>query len=142
MDESEYLEKRVKDQIEYYEIKSKQNKNIYNILAISQLFLGVLIPFLSSISDHITFFEFLISIIGVMISVIVGLLAILKSQEKWIKYRTTCETLKHHKYKYLTRTRPYTTENSFLLFVSNIENLISVENSSWESLEKKNQNSC
>ena len=70
-------------------------------------------------------------VLGVLIAGITGLLALYKFEEKWIKYRTTAESLKHEKFRYLTRTMPYDGEAPFPLLVQRVESLISQENQDW-----------
>ena len=51
--------------------------------------------------------------------------------ENWLEYRTTCESLKHEKYLFLTRTEPYDSNAAFALLVRRVESLLSKENSAW-----------
>ncbi|MDX8400740.1 MAG: DUF4231 domain-containing protein [Gallionellaceae bacterium] len=75
--------------------------------------------------------------LGVIIAVSSGVVALFKFQEHWLQYRTTAESLKHHKYLYLTKTPPYNDEKSFNLLVESVEGLISKENSNWVSYVKE-----
>ena len=79
MNEEKYLEERIEDQINYYEKNCVVNKNIFIGLAISQLLLCVSIPFLSIINEYIANYEIIVGIIGVLITVIVGILSIMKN---------------------------------------------------------------
>ena len=136
MTDTEYITSRIDDQLSYYEKQSKRNKNTYTWISGLQLFFSVSIPIIAGFSDSIIFSELILALLGLFISLFIGLLAILKSHEKWMKYRTTCENLKHHKFKYLTKTNPYDTENNYSLLVENIEGIISKENSDWNNIVK------
>ncbi len=132
MDEEKYLEDRIDDQISWYDRKSMWNKRYYNILRIIELTLGVSIPFLVNFIDSPgSYIKIVIGIFGVLVALIIGLHALFKFQENALQYRTTCETLKHEKYKFLTKVEPYSRKNAFQYLVQNVENLISKENSSW-----------
>ena len=68
---------------------------------------------------------------GLLITIITGVVTLYKFQENWIEYRTTCETLRHEKFLFLTQTDPYDIEDPFNLLVHRVENLISKENTQW-----------
>ena len=51
-------------------------------------------------------------------------------------YRTICETLRHEKYLFLTKTRPYNSNDAFNKLVEKIEGLISKENSQWSHFNR------
>ena len=46
----------------------------------------------------------------------------------FVAYRTTCESLRHEKYLYLTCSEPYNIKEPFSLLVNRVETLISKEN--------------
>ena len=64
-----------------------------------------------------------------------------------MSYRTTAEALKQEKYLYLTGSTPYSETDSFSLFVTRIENVITNQNSGWVEtvknmvVEKKDEQS-
>jgi len=81
--------------------------------------------------------------LGLLITFITGVVTLYKFQENWIEYRTTCESLRHEKFLFLTQGDPYDIEDSFKLLVQRVENLISRENTQWaqyiQSSEKENK---
>jgi len=133
MEEKDYLETRLEDQIIWYDKKSSSNQQLYKRFRIVEIIAAACIPFLAGFSSKSETIPFLwiIGILGVLVTVFSGILMLYKFNERWIEYRTTSESLKHHKYLFLTRTNPYNDENAFSLFVSNVEGLISEENSKW-----------
>ena len=139
MNENEYIEQRVNDQIDWYSQKSKINKNCHNWSKGLIITFSALIPFAAGfISIETKWLIYIIAILGFLISILTGISSLLKFQEKWIKYRTTSETLKHEKFLYLTKSGPYdNTDNAFKIFVNRIENLISKENSAWNQYINK-----
>ena len=140
--QDDYLKERVDDQIDWYDRKSLTNQHWFKRLRIIEIVAAASIPFLSA---YMTQGELLIRLIvgalGVVITVIAGVIALYQFQENWIEYRTTCESLKHEKYLFLTRAEPYDAEDPFPMFVERIEGLISVENTKWyQRLQSRKKN--
>lgn len=132
MEVDEYIETRLNDQIKYYDNHSKSNKRWYILLRIIEIFSAASIPILSMfISDTTLDLRVAVGIIGAIIAVITAIVSLCQFQENWVEYRTTCESLRHEKYLFTTKTEPYDLESSFPLFVKRIESLISKENSNW-----------
>lgn len=108
------------------------------MLRIIELFLGASIPFLVGfITSSDSMIKPLIGAFGVVIALIIGLHALFKFQENTLQYRTTCEALKHEKYRYLTKSAPYDRDGAFPYLVQNVEALISKENTSWAQMVRK-----
>ncbi len=59
-----------------------------------------------------------------------------KLQENWIEYRAIAELLKHEKFLYITKAGPYRNNDSFAVFVEQIEGYLSKENTHWSSYSK------
>jgi hypothetical protein len=132
MDYKKYLEERLQTQIKWYSKKSTVNKNVYLTLNTIEIIAASSIPFLVGyITNSNPKFKILVGFLGVVIAVISGFIALNKSQELWIEYRTTCELLKHQKYLFETGTKPYDEEDAFHILVENVEMLISKEHSKW-----------
>lgn len=132
MNAQEYLADRVDDQISWYDYKSRRNKRAYQWLRVLEICAAGLIPFLTGyVDDQDGRMKFTIGLLGVMVAVVAGILALFKLQENWLQYRATCEALKHEKFCFLTQAPPYDTAQSFSIFVQRIENIISQENSNW-----------
>jgi hypothetical protein len=140
MDESEYLKERLDDQINWYDRKSIKNQRTYKVLQLVLIVSAASIPFISGyVSDKLPVLNLLLGAIGVLITAITGILSLYKFQENWISYRTTCETLRHEKFLFLTKTDLYNGTDALNLLVQRVESLISKENSNWfEIMDKKN----
>ncbi len=136
--EEEYLKERLDDQIDWYSQKSKRSQNWFKALRVIEIVAAATIPFLAGYAtDAEPELKVIIGILGVIIVFVAGFISLNKYQEIWIEYRTTSETLKHHKYLFLTKSTPYDTENSFQALVQTVEALISKENSNWNNYIKK-----
>jgi len=139
MDEEEYLKDRLEDQIDWYSKKSQTNQKWFKNLRLLEIVLATLIPFLAGIGNALPFYQIIIGGIGVVIAIAAGLSAINKYQENWIEYRTTAESLKHEKYLYKTKCKPYDRDDSLQILVQNVESLISKENSQWSKHSKNDK---
>lgn len=138
MNQNEYIEKRLNDQIEWYDKKSQLNQKLFKLLQVSQLVIAALIPFLTGyLSNDTSFLKFIVGLSGVIVAVIAGILGLYKFHENWIEYRTVCESLRHEKYLFLTKTDPYNIEEPFPLLVQRTETLISKENTNWSQYMTK-----
>jgi hypothetical protein len=141
MNQEEYLSQRVDDQINWYDKKSMINQKRFKRLRIIEIIFAALIPLLSGYTDTIHELQYVLGILGCLVAVIAGLLGLSKYQENWIEYRTTCESLKHEKFLFLTQSSPYHSTDAFQLFVNQVESLISTENSKWSQhiIEKREE---
>jgi hypothetical protein len=138
MEKENYLEERLDAQIQWYDEKSVWNQNWHKRLRFLEIIAAASIPFLTGyITDSTPDMKIVVGSLGVLIAVSTGIIALFKFQEHWLQYRTTAESLKHHKFLFLTNTAPYNNENSFNLLVESVESLISKENSNWVSYVKE-----
>lgn len=130
----EYIEKRVNDQIIWYDEKSKNAQKYYKAYQIVEIILATLIPLLAGYSQSYKQITFIIGLLGTVIAIIESITKLYKFHENWIQYRTTCEMLRYQKYLYLTRSAPYNSKDETVdnVFVRTIENIISAENNQWK----------
>ena len=131
MNEEEYLKQRVDEQIEWYDKKSQSAQKWHKRLRAIEITCAAVIPFLAGLGDKVTNGPIIIGLLGVVIAVCAGLSHIHKYQENWITYRTTCESLKHEKYLFITDSKSYVDYDAYSTFVERVESLISKENSQW-----------
>lgn len=131
----DYLSKRLDAQIEWYDKKSSRAQSWYKRLRLLEIALAVSIPFLVGyISDAAPAVQFSVGLAGVLIAIISGIVTLNRYQENWIEYRTTCESLRHHKFTFLSNAGPYVGDGSFPTLVENVERLISQENTKWAAI--------
>ncbi len=137
MDQQEYIDTRLDDQINWYDKKSQWNQKFYKRLRIFEIVAASSIPLLTGfINKQENSWHIVVGILGALIAIFSGVAALYKFHELWIEYRTVSETLRHHKYLFLTKSRPYHEENPFPLLVDAVEGIISKENSNWSSFNK------
>lgn len=103
MNEKEYLEKRVDNQINWYSNKSSTNKKLHYWTKGLMIIFSIAIPFVAGINDQDAYpLNLALGMLGGLVAILTGLSALLKFQEKWAEYRITAEGLKREKHVYLT----------------------------------------
>lgn len=141
MNQEEYLQERIDDQINWYDRKSMQNQKWFKRLQVISIIAATTIPFISGyITETTTELKLAVGVLGLIVAAITAILGLYKFQENWLEYRTVCESLKHEKYLFLTKSEPYDSEDSFKFLVERVEGLISKENTKWRGymkIEKK-----
>lgn len=131
MDPNEYITSRVDDQINWYDKNSKSSQLKFKSLRIIEVICAALIPLIAGFNLLGCLSILSVSILGIVIAICAALIGIGNYQENWIEYRTTCESLRHEKFLFLTKAQPYDLEGAFGLFVQRVEGMISKENSAW-----------
>jgi len=130
--QEEYLKVRVDDQISWYDKKSQSNQKWYKWLRVIEIVAATSIPFVAGyMEEGIVWAKVIVGVLGLIVAIITAVVGLYNFQEHWVEYRTTCESLKHEKYLFLTTTEPYNIDDPFTLFVKRIESLISTENTKW-----------
>jgi hypothetical protein len=142
MNPEEYMEQRLQDQIDWYDRKSASSQKTFKRLRTTEIVAAALIPFLSGIlinlpASYKLVSPIVIGVLGIIVTVIAGVLSLGRYQERWVEYRATCESLKREKYLFQTGVEPYDTADAFRLLVQRTEELLSKENSSWTQYTTK-----
>ena len=142
MNQEEYLAERLDGQIDWYDRKSQWNQRWFKRLQVFQLVAAATIPFMSGYIDHEELgfcIKFIVGFTGVLIAGAGAVVGLYKFQGNWLEYRTTCESLRHEKYLFLTKTEPYDADKPFDLLVKRVESQISKENINWSQHMKMDQ---
>lgn len=134
MNEQEYLQQRVSDQINWYSKKSTTNKKFYQTFKTFEIILSVTIPFLTGYVDAHPEIKYLIGVMSLLIAFIAGIMVVYKFHEKWLDYRITSEGLIQEKYMFLAKSGPYKTDPSLNNLVERIELMIAKQNGNWSKL--------
>jgi hypothetical protein len=140
MDEKEYRESRLDNQIGWYDRKSGRHKRLYMLFKVLEVIFAASIPVLLAVSelfddvpDLPLVLRGLAAAFGAGVAILSGVLGIGKFQENWMAYRTTCEMLRHEKYFYEMGCGPYKDPaGRVCLLVQRVEELISQENTNWQ----------
>jgi hypothetical protein len=134
--ETDPIMERLEDQIDWYDRKSMTNQRYFKRIKIVEIGAAAIIPFLSAF----TFprIMWVTGGLGVLITVLEGMLHLNQYQQNWIAYRSTCESLKHEKYVYLGKASPYgNTADAHALLAERIESLVSQEHAKWASVQQQ-----
>lgn len=128
-------------EINWYDKKSKTNKQWYSFFQWGLIIFAAITPVLIVIDKSE---NSIIQWIPIFSSVIVALFAsalkVFKFQEKWVNYRTICETLKKEIHYYSADLYDYQNcKDKDSRFVQRVENLISRENNLWINLANDNK---
>jgi len=136
LDPDSYLKQRVDDQLRWLSQASKTNKRQFLAWRILEILLGTSITILSPLSRSLPWAPLTIAVAGGGIAVSGALLALSRSQENWVRYRSLAEGLKREKYLFLTATPPYEKgDDAFPLFVLAAEDLMGEERGGWARLQ-------
>jgi hypothetical protein len=127
---------RLEDQIAWYDRKSQVNQRAYKRIKIVEILAAAVIPFLAAIKPP--YAGVVTGGLGVLITVLEGMLHLNQYQQNWITYRSTCESLKHEKYTYLGKASPYANvPDPHALLAERIESLVSQEHARWASVQQQ-----
>ncbi|HEY0797203.1 MAG TPA: DUF4231 domain-containing protein [Acidisarcina sp.] len=127
---------RLEDQIDWYDRKSSSAQHTFKRIKVIEIFAAATIPFVAGFTfPHVTLVT---GVLGVLITVLEGLLHLNQYQQNWTTYRSTCESLKHEKFVYLGKAGPYASvADPHALLAERIESLVSQEHAQWASVQQQ-----
>lgn len=132
--------KRLKDQIDYYSTKSRSSQRAFKRIKIAEIVAAAFIPFLGSLpfewlKPHLVLVT---GALGVLITILEGVLHLNNYHENWTNYRATSEALKHEKYLYLGHAGPYANASAVdSLLAERVESLVSQESAQWTARQQQ-----
>lgn len=130
MSPKQYIQERVDDQLAWYDKKSTINKNWHLRLQLLTLIAAALVPVVT-LTFTGTGGRILVAVTGSIAAIAAGVVALFQFRDLWVDYRATAERLKYEKFLFLTGSEPYSSRDSFSLFVNRVEHTILSENQSW-----------
>jgi hypothetical protein len=134
--ENDSIMERFEDQIAWYDRKSMTNQQVFKRIKTVEIAAAAIIPFLAALSLPRVMWA--TGGLGVLITVLEGMLQLNQYQQNWIAYRSTCESLKHEKYVYLGKASPYASAvDPHALLAERIESLVSQEHAKWASVRQQ-----
>jgi hypothetical protein len=142
-DTSDPIIARLEDQINWYDVKSSKCQKRYKWIKGIEIVAAALVPFLSAlhlsdVNSHLPItLGTVTALLGVLITVLEGVLQLNQYQQIWVTYRATCEALKHEKYTYIAKAGVYATASDpRALLAERMETIGSQENTKWASLQQ------
>jgi hypothetical protein len=134
--ESDPVVDRLEDQISWYDRKSSSNQSAFKRIKVTEIIAAAVIPFLPALPWVNP--SWVAGALGVLITVLEGLLHLNQYQQNWIAYRSTCESLKHEKYVYIAKASPYAgVADPRALLAERVESLVSQEHAKWASTQQE-----
>lgn len=127
---------RLDDQIDWYDRKSLVNQRWFRRIKLVEIVAAALIPLLGAF--NLPSVRWATGGLGVLITVLEGMLHLNQYQQNWVAYRSTCEALKHEKYTYLGKASPYANAGDpHVLLTERVESLVSQEHAKWASAQQE-----
>jgi hypothetical protein len=132
--------KRLKEQIDYYSTKSRSSQRAFKRIKVAEIVAAAFIPFLGSLpfewlKPHLVLVT---GALGVLITILEGVLHLNNYHENWTNYRATSEALKHEKYLYLGHAGPYAgAPAADSLLAERVESLVSQESAQWTARQQQ-----
>ncbi len=131
MNEENYVSERVENQITWYDKKSQKAQRYSKLFRGFEIIAAASIPLIAGFGEEPFPVALVVGVLGACIAIASAIISLNQYQENWTEYRTTCESLRHEKFLFLTRAEPYHEKEPFPLFVRRVESLISKEHSAW-----------
>ena len=135
---------RLDDQIAYHNRKSSRYQKYYKRIKVTEIIAAALIPFLSAlhVAETHQYVRYTLAIgtalLGVLITILEGILQLYQFQQIWITSRATAEGMNHEKFMYLAKAGAYATvPDPLALLAERIETIGSQENAKWASLAQQ-----
>lgn len=130
----DYMNDRVKNQREWYEIKANENKKKFVSYQTVIIILGALIPVLVGFESVIPILKEyggpITAVIAAVIAIYAGLDKLNQPQPNWFNYRANEESIKKEEWYFKYMAGPYKKlekEEAQTLFIERIESIISAD---------------
>ena len=131
---------RLEDQLTWYSQKARAARKTFKRIKLTEIIAAALIPFLTG--QPWPGVAYIVGGLGVLITVLEGILHLNQYQDNWTNYRNTAESLKHEKFLFLAKAGPYGgVPDPMIVLAERIEALISQENSQWQAALQKSAQS-
>ena len=128
--------RRLEEQIDWFDRRSQSHQVWYRRLKIVSIGSAALVPLVSGLGDY----GMLAGLLGVLVVIMEGLQHINQHHENWIRYRATCESLRHEKYLYLARAAHYDGLGDSAArrrLAAQVESILSYEGREWQKLRRQ-----
>jgi Protein of unknown function (DUF4231) len=127
---------RLEDQSGWYDRKSLLNQRYFKRIKIIEIAAAAPIPFVSAFNFRRV--AWVSGGLGVVITVLEGMLHLNQYEQNWITYRSTCESLKHKKYVCLGKAGPYVgSADEPAQLADRVESLVWQEHAKWASAQQQ-----
>lgn len=131
--EFDYIETRLKGQMEYYHTKCISLRKEYYIISIIAIVINAAIPVLTISIEVNSIFKYVIASLSAIASILSSALLLRKTKDTWIEYRNTYEKLKREKVLFENQCDKYSNGNVHD-FIMVCEDIMQNEHSAWKEL--------
>jgi hypothetical protein len=138
-DISSYVDKRLENQIAWYEKKASENKNRFHYFQVIIIVASAIIPLVNLIDIPLQT-RVTSAILGAIITGITALTQLKKYQENWLIYRSTEESLKREKFLFLNSAGNYPNLSDDVkdkTLVESVEAILSSETSKFFAMHQQ-----
>lgn len=123
---------RVEEELTWYSHKARDARAAFKRIKLIEIIAASLIPFLTG--QPWPYVTYVVGGLGVLITVLEGILHLNQYQDHWTSYRNTAESLKHEKFLFMAKAGPYANAaDPKALLAERCEGLISQENTQWQA---------
>jgi hypothetical protein len=138
----EYVEKRYKDQVAYYDSAAGKNQKRYKLFQWVLIVFAAVTPVLAALDEKWADLHVPVIVISSLVAILSAGLKTFQYQELWISYRASNELLKPEIYYYRFSVGPYAEEgiDKETLFVSRVEAILDKEHINWPAAKKLQEN--
>jgi Protein of unknown function (DUF4231) len=128
---------RLDDQIYWYSAKSRAAQRVYKRIKVVEIVAAPLIPFVTGMRfQHAPLIS---GGLGVLVTILEGILQLNQYPRIWVTYRVTAEALKTEKYLFLALAGPYSAKdvNPPVLLAERVEDIMARQNTQWDSTQQQ-----
>lgn len=132
MSKEEYIEERIKDQINFFDKKSPLMKRHYYVFAFLATVGAILTPVIVNIEEYSKYSTF----VSVIVAVSISINGLFKFKDKWLLYRSSAEYLNSLLYKYQAESscKDFDEDKEFKRLKDDVESFLSKSNNEWRGL--------
>ena len=129
----DYIDNRLKDQLDWYRTKAGQAKQRHTLLASVQFATTAAVPVLNAFGAQDHAYIYAASISAAIAAISMGFLALGNHQQNWLRYRQAANSLETIFWLYKNGARPFDTAERDRRLVEHAEDVMAQESGQWRS---------
>lgn len=131
----DYIETRLKPQMDYYSNKCSSLQKEYYRLSLVSIVVNAIIPIFTIATDSFFLVKYIIAVLSAVATITSSILLLRKTKDTWVEYRSTYEQLKREKIMFEMGVGEYSSQDKDR-FIINCENIMNNEHSAWSQRMK------
>lgn len=133
--ETNYIENRLKSQLDFYSSRSTTLRREYYAISITVIVINALIPIISITLDVGVLSKYLVTIFSELAAVLSSVLLLRKTKDTWLEYQSIYAKLRQEQVLFETKSGKYETA-TIQDFVKSCEDIIQSEQNLWNALKE------